>query len=78
MFEFSGGAQMGEKLFGTVTEATGLPSELVAKELEQLIASAGSDRANLTLDDLRAILAEYVQDVLLAAKEEQLKKAATK
>lgn len=60
---------MAEKLFDQVTDATGLPSNLVSTELETLIASAGLDKENLTLDDLRIVLANYVQDVLLAAKE---------
>lgn len=60
---------MGEALIGELTEATGLPKELVDTELGRLIDSAGKIREDVTLDDLRVILAEYVQDVLLAAKE---------
>lgn len=61
---------MGEELFGQVTVATGLPADLVSDELERLLGKAGIKREDLTLEDLRRILAEYVQDVLLAAKEE--------
>lgn len=61
---------MGNTLIGEVTDATGLPKELVDTELGRLITNAGMKRDDVTLDDLRAILAEYVQDVLLAAKEE--------
>ena len=59
---------MGEALIGELTEATGLPEELVDTELGRLITNAGKIRDDVTLDDLRAILAEYVQDVLLEAK----------
>lgn len=61
---------MGDELFGKVTVATGLPADLVSEELERLLGKAGIKREDLTLEDLRKILAEYVQDVLLAAKEE--------
>jgi hypothetical protein len=61
---------MKDTLFGEVTEATGLPKELISEELGQLISAAGVDRSEMTLDDLRRILADYVQDILLAAKDE--------
>jgi hypothetical protein len=61
---------MGEKLLGEITEATGLPKELVSAELVRLIEAAGLTPAETTLDDLRKILANYVQDVLLEAKQD--------
>ena len=61
---------MGEKLFSEVTEATGLPRETISKELADLISSAGYNRETLTLDQLRHALAEYVQDILLSAKDD--------
>ena len=64
------GFQMGKDLFKSVTTATGLPEGPVATELERLLAQAGLNKSELTLEDLRKVLAEYVQDVLLAAKEE--------
>ncbi len=60
---------MGEDLFGKVTDATGLPKELVSDELERLLCKAGIKPGEMTLEDLRSVLAEYVQDVLLEAKE---------
>ena len=62
-------------LFDKVTGATGLPNDLITSELEKLVEAAGADRSSLTLEDLRAILADYVQEVLLAAKEEHTDKA---
>lgn len=64
-----GGAFMEEDLFGLVTDATGLPDDLVSNELTRLLQKAGIEREAMTLDDLRQILAEYVQDVLLEAKD---------
>ena len=59
---------MGENLLGTISEATGLPQDMIYDELARLITCAGLQKDYVTLDDLRQILAEYVQDVLLAAK----------
>lgn len=61
---------MGDELFGEVTDATGLPTDLVSNELESLLNQAGIRREEMTIEDLRKVLANYVQDVLLAAKEE--------
>jgi hypothetical protein len=61
---------MGEDLFSQVIDATGLPQDGVSQELNRLLNQAGVERSEMTLDDLRRILAEYVQDVLLSAHEE--------
>jgi hypothetical protein len=61
---------MGEDLFSQVIDATGLPEDGVSQELNRLLSQAGVERSEMTLDDLRRILAEYVQDVLLAAQDE--------
>lgn len=62
---------MGDDLFRQVTEATGLPKDLISDELSQLLEVAGVERNEMTLDDLRMVLADYVQDVLLKIREEQ-------
>jgi hypothetical protein len=69
---------MGAKLFSDVAEATGLPTETISKELAELISAAGYSKETLTLDQLRHALAEYVQDILLEAKDDlnQLDEAA--
>ena len=59
---------MGENLIDDVADATGLPPELINKELCALLEKAGVHPTQTTLEDLRAILAEYVQDILLEAK----------
>lgn len=65
-----GGITVGAKLLKEVVTATGLPEEMMNDELGQLVAKAGKSPDDLTLEDLRMILAEYVQDILLAAKDE--------
>ena len=59
---------MGEALIKTVIDSTGLPSDTMAEELNRLIAKAGLQKDALTLDDMRAILADYLQDTLLDLK----------
>ena len=60
---------MAESLLGQLSKATGLPQELVQKELERLIGKAGKNQS-VELDELRDILAEYLQEVLLQAQSE--------
>lgn len=61
---------MGEKLLSDVVTATGLPEDLVSAELNRLVEKAGKNPNDLSIEDLRMILAEYVQDVLLACHKE--------
>ena len=61
---------MGERLLTDIADATGLPAELVSNELDRLITGAGLSTDQVTLEDLRSILAEYVQEILLAARDE--------
>lgn len=61
---------MGKALIQQITESTGLPENLIQDELQTLMAAAGVQADNVTLDDLRKILAEYMQEVLVAAKED--------
>lgn len=67
---------MGEDLIGQIAIATGLPTTLIRGELARLLESAGLKAESATLEDVRAVLAEYVQDVLVEAKEEFSKPAA--
>ena len=57
-------------VFDTVIEATGLPKDLIEKELKILLENSGLTSESLTLDELRQILTNYLQDILLEAKEE--------
>ena len=59
---------MANQLFKDVTEATGLPSELITKELSQLVSNKGIQNDNLTLEELRLVMADYLREVILQAK----------
>ena len=58
----------GNQLFNTVIGATDLPNEPIRKELESLLLAAGKTPETLTLEDLREVLADYLQTVLLETK----------
>ena len=60
---------MGNALLEMVVLATGLPEGEIRSELQTLMHQHGKSAENLTVDDLREIMAEYLQDVLLGAKE---------
>ncbi len=55
-------------LIQKISFATGLPPYLVQRELVKLVSDHGLNPNDLTLDLLRDILANYLQDILLAAK----------
>lgn len=58
----------GMSLLRVLIESTGLPPEAVEKEIGKLIASKGMNADALTLEDVREILAAYLQEVLTEAK----------
>lgn len=64
------GGFMGHLLLQELAKATGLPESIIKKELSELISKSGKSIDQTTLDDLREILADYLQDVLNDAKKE--------
>ncbi|MBX3020510.1 MAG: hypothetical protein KF799_02435 [Bdellovibrionales bacterium] len=59
----------GTGLLRTIIEATGLPGDSLEKEMDRVIRAKGLDPANITLDDIREVLATYLQDALCEAKD---------
>lgn len=59
----------GRRLLQILIEATGLPQESVEQELVQILARRGVSPENVTLDDLREVLANYMQDTLIEMKQ---------
>ncbi len=59
---------MGNELFKFVVSSTGLPEDTVAPELCALLDRNGKDMETMSLDDLREVMAEYLQLVLLEAQ----------
>ena len=58
----------GTELLNELSDATGLPNEMIGEELSRLISGAGKSTDNVTLDELRELLGCYLQDVLLEAR----------
>ena len=56
-------------LLQTLVEATGLPKEYAEKEFNRILNEHQITPENLTLEQVRMVLAELLQDVLLEAKE---------
>lgn len=61
---------MGNALLEMVILATGLPEREIRRELQALIFKHGKTPESVTIEDLRVILADYLQDVILSSKEE--------
>ncbi|MBK7845313.1 MAG: hypothetical protein IPJ71_16795 [Bdellovibrionales bacterium] len=58
----------GSELLKAIAEATGLPTNLILSELKKLVQKEHDPIEQLTLDDLREVLADYLQDILTEAK----------
>lgn len=61
---------MGNEVFKSLVGATSLPEELVSRELEGLLGKRGVDSNDVTIEDLRSALSEYLKDVISKAKDE--------
>jgi hypothetical protein len=59
----------GLELLRFLVEATGLPKESVDMELKKLLQRYGIDPEHVTIDDVREIMAGYLQDTLVEAKD---------
>ncbi len=59
----------GKALIESVLNATGLESASLEKEFKRVIGHSKASEETLTLEQLREILASYLQDVLIEAKE---------
>ena len=60
----------GKELLQQIIALSGLPEDSAQREVEALALKRNKNIDNLTLDDVRYILAMYLQDVLLATKKE--------
>lgn len=56
-------------LLRVLIEATGLPAEAVEREINKLLAQHNLRPESITLDDVRMILSNYLQDTLMEAKD---------
>lgn len=61
---------MGATLTKTVIEKTGLPQDLIENEFNALLDKFGKNPESLTMEELREVMAEYLQLVFLELQEE--------
>jgi hypothetical protein len=60
---------MKTSVFESLISASSLPETHARSELSQVIEKYGHNPENITLDELRLILADYLQDVFLSAQQ---------
>lgn len=61
---------MDDNLFEKIVKSTGLPEELITQDFLKKISEKGFEKSTLTIDQIRDVLSEYLQDVILQAQEE--------
>lgn len=60
---------MANELFKKVIESTGLPLNLIDQELCEILSKKGLDPKDLSEEELRLAMTEYLRQVILLAKE---------
>ena len=63
-FSQGGGLRVGRNLFEQVTELTGLPPELVQKDLKKYLDLDGINVDDLSIEDLRRIMIRYLSETV--------------
>jgi hypothetical protein len=58
----------GKDLIEAITQTSDIPSDLISKELKTLLSQNNLSENHLTVDQLRELMAEYLQDVFVRAK----------
>lgn len=58
----------GLELLEAIATATGLPFNCTQNELHAIIKESNKELDTISLEDVRALLAEYMQEVLLEAQ----------
>jgi hypothetical protein len=58
----------GMELLKLLIASTGLPEDTLEKEVLQIVEKKGLNPEQIQLEDIREIMAEYLQEVLVQAK----------
>lgn len=61
---------MAKELTDTLIAATGLPQDPVEREFNKILERYGKTQENLTLEELREVMADYLNLVFLELAEE--------
>lgn len=62
----------GLELIQVIAAATGLPKQLIITEIQTLASQKGIAPEDLSLSQLRNLLANYMQDILIESKRNSL------
>jgi len=64
----------GTELLDEVASLTGLPEDMVQKELQQILSASGHNAEELTLDGLRASMLKYLETMIdeIPSEEEEV------
>ncbi len=60
---------MANELFKKVIESTGLPLDLIDKELCQVLEKNGLSPSEVSIEELRTVLSGYLRQVISSAKD---------
>jgi hypothetical protein len=61
----------GEELLTQVIRLTGIPSKNIKKELKNILEKKNIDPKDLTLDQLRCVVASYLREIMSGILERQ-------
>lgn len=64
-------ASEGEQLLEEVASLTGLPLDWVGAELDRIVDTSGHDSKNLTLDELRMAMLQYLDEMQAQLAEQE-------
>ncbi len=67
----------GKELIQLLAQQTGLPQDLIESELVSMLQRNGKTKESATLDDIRELLIDYLQEVILKAKDKNDERALT-
>lgn len=62
---------MSNKVVGAIVEHSGLPKDFAKEGLEDLLFRSGFDPSNAGLDEIREVLADLLQTLILEAETEK-------
>lgn len=69
--KYKHGGFVGNELYNSVISETGLQNEGIEDEFSKLLQKHSLDPQNLTLEQLREVMTEYLQDVFVETLQKQ-------
>lgn len=57
-----------DTLFKKIIDSTGLPKDLLTKELTEILSKKGMDPSEVNIEDLREAMSDYLKKIISEAK----------